>query len=278
MPSLFTIPREIRNEIYHHLFTSDPYLMCKFPDGSDHPTHYSTRCCAVAYTCDHISTPTWLLTNKTVMREALEKYAVHASWVYDSSPNNGKPRSHRLPLDRAKIRKLELSVDFVPRWTRPTTLNSEDMGLRLLFFVETIKEAELVFERVRFQGYAPEENLRMLSLGSKSPYDVARIVQDMREMFEGVEVGEWTLEVASTSRMWKIELVFALVGTEVAIVGDERWRETTIKREHTGWCEEFAGKKDAQIRGRREKEKERLEKERVEEEPWGKDGASGKKI
>jgi hypothetical protein len=253
MPSFFTTPREIRNEIYHHLFTSDPYLICDFYDGFSLTTHYSTRCCAIQSTYDHISTPTWLLTSKTLMREALEQYSVRASWVYDSSPNRGKPRSHSLPLDRTKIRKLEMSVEFVPQWSVLQTSFSEDPRHGVWIFVETCKEAGLAFERVRLQGYAPEREVQLLGLGSESPYDVARIFRDMREMFEGVEVGEWTLEVATTSRMWETELVFALVKGEVAIVGDERgksvrMRETGIEREHTGWCEMFVEKMDARIK------------------------------
>ncbi|KAJ4349551.1 uncharacterized protein N0V89_008167 [Didymosphaeria variabile] len=248
MPSFFTFPREIRNEIYHHLFIYDPYLSCDFYEGLHLVTRYSTHCCALQPVYDTYgviskSEPTWLLTSKTFMREALEQYSLHASWIHNDPSSYGHACLYKLPLDKSRIRRLEINLGLWPQWSLPQTSYSEDLrpDLRqnLRVIAEASRAAGISFESVRFQGYT-EGEMEDLSAASKAQGQVARIFEGLRAMFDGVEVDEWFLEVA-TPKFWKTEVVFALVGEEVVMVVDERWAsdDTEIEREHTDRCTVF---------------------------------------
>jgi len=67
----FTLPRELRDEIYALIFTSDPFFVyhCR---GLAINLHYGPLCCSSA---SRRPTQSWLFTSKTVMTEALEECA-----------------------------------------------------------------------------------------------------------------------------------------------------------------------------------------------------------
>ncbi|KAF2475913.1 uncharacterized protein BDR25DRAFT_300813 [Lindgomyces ingoldianus] len=77
----FPLPRELRNLIYTHLFTSAPYLPGSF-FGLPFNLHYGYRCCPEPTYWRHKVKQRWLLTSKSLMAEALEEYKRGAEWVY----------------------------------------------------------------------------------------------------------------------------------------------------------------------------------------------------
>ncbi|KAL1610637.1 hypothetical protein SLS60_002307 [Paraconiothyrium brasiliense] len=263
MPSFFTLPREIRNEIYHHLFINNPYLSCNFYSGLHLITRYSTYCCPLQPICDTYNLiprpePIWLLTSKTLMREALAQYSLHASSIYDesSSQGDGSACLYKLPLDRSKIRRLEITVSLLSGWHVPRTSSSQDPRQEVRVIAEASREAGISFESVRLQGFISEYEMERLDAAYKAPGQVARIFEDMRMIFEGVEVREWFLEV-STLETWKTEVVFARVGEEVAIVEDGRGtsalRGVGFERKHTERCTVFIEETGKRLREERQK-------------------------
>lgn len=224
MPSFFSLPRELRDKIYHHIFLLDPYLIGAFyKDQYYVPTHYTIRGGAVAGSA-HISTPTWLLASKTLMREALAQYTLHASWVHDVSlyMELDSYRSHRLPLHAAAIKRLDLDAGFLPQWTVPSTCDSGDARSAVSWFVDMIKDVGRAFERVCVHAYVEKFDYVALGLGDNSPVNIGHAFGQMRRMFEGVEVGEWVLEVQSPARIWKMDLVFGFALGQLVVLADER--------------------------------------------------------
>lgn len=228
--SLFSLPRELRNEIYHHIFTADPYLRTTISDGCNVYTHYGRRCCKREPPDSSIASPTWLLTCRVLMSEALEHYSRHASWIYESGWYTPHRRSEKLPLDQTKFRTMEVDVQFMLDWTISCLTPSEDPRSLVWPLVEHLKEAEVSPEIVRFHGYTRsiEE-----SGTAENPLDwYVQAFKEMRDHFEELEVRKWFLEVASMDKTWKIELVFEFSDGEMVLVQEESGEE----REHTQSC------------------------------------------
>lgn len=239
--SLFNLPRELRNGIYHHIFTADPYLRVTIPggiDGCDVYTHYGRRCCKIAFPDSFVTSPTWLLTCKTLMNEALEQYSLHASWVYDidhdfraRSPPDW--RSGKLPLDQTKFRCMDVDVQHVLDWTNPGMTPSEDPRSFVWILTQYLQEGKTYPETVRFQGYTHQVEL----LGTEeNPLDrYVQAFKEMRDHFEGLRVQNWFLEIASMHNMWKTELVFELIDDEMVLVS----KDVDGKRVHTEQCKYY---------------------------------------
>jgi hypothetical protein len=83
--SLFSLPRELRDEIYHYLFSHGPYFVAFFPYASIQSTRmplylgYKTR--DHKYYMNHTKANVdWLLTSKIIMDEALACFSRRAEW------------------------------------------------------------------------------------------------------------------------------------------------------------------------------------------------------
>jgi len=109
----FSLPRELRDEIYAHLFTLSPCLDASF-HGVTLNLHYSPRCCAkqTIFKPDQ----SWLLASKTVMTEALQEYARKADWVWHGPYAILKRCSLPIPMDMLEIRRMSLYVGNLAYW------------------------------------------------------------------------------------------------------------------------------------------------------------------
>ena len=182
------------------------------------------------------------------MQEALAQYSLHTSWVLGSYPADGW-RSYNLPLDRSKIQRLEVNAGYLLLWTSQSIAPSDDPKQQVWFLAQDVKEMCSALEVVRFQGYAHEDQCFCIRPNTTSW--IAGIFRDMRDMFEGVEVGTWRLEVVQMHQMWRTEIVYELMGDELVTVGDERLRcihdgheleEPWIDIPHTKWCKRYVAK------------------------------------
>ncbi|ORX96168.1 hypothetical protein BCR34DRAFT_578844 [Clohesyomyces aquaticus] len=125
----FSLPRELRNLIYTHLFTSTPYLPGSF-FSLPFSLYYGNRCCAEPYYWRYRVQPRWLVTSKTFMTEALEEYKREAEWIYwgpgmDHLLHGGKPRNDfsglaiRIPGMRRSSFPISIATNNPPRIGEP---------------------------------------------------------------------------------------------------------------------------------------------------------------
>lgn len=242
--SLFGLPLEVRNQIYHHIFTAEPYLAAELNRGKYLHTHYSTRCCPMEEPNEIISSPTWLLACKALMHEALAQYALHASWVM--MYYGCEWRSHNLPMDKSKIRTLEAYVGYVPQWTMRCLAPSEDPRHPVEVLTWEIEESGHTFDRVRFQGYHRQADI--MDSEDFPPSQTAHVFKEMRDMFQGLGVKEWSLEISSIVEEYKTERVYQFIGGEVVLVEDDRVAlhngPGTNGRIHTDFCRAYCQKMD----------------------------------
>ncbi|KAF3052957.1 hypothetical protein E8E11_006630 [Didymella keratinophila] len=85
-PSLLTLPRELRDQIYDSLWTLTPKISLL-----DHPSQGRIICSYKSLSTPEGLLPTWLLTNKQILAEATEQMIRHGTWIvrlrneYDAS-------------------------------------------------------------------------------------------------------------------------------------------------------------------------------------------------
>ena len=242
--SLFSLPLEVRNQIYHHIFTAEPYLAAEFNREEYMYTHYSTRCCGINEPNELLSKPIWLLTCRTLMHEALAQYSLHASWVMAYYFEFKGWRSHKLPLDKSKIRTLEVHVGFLLEWTVSCRAPSEDPRHPVEVLTWEIEEAGVTFDRIRFQGYHRE--VEKMDTEEYPASQTAQVFKEMRDMFQGLGVQEWFLEVSPMEEEYKTELVYQFIGGEVVLVEDGRaapFKKAGVDgRVHTELCRDYRQK------------------------------------
>ncbi|ORY10490.1 hypothetical protein BCR34DRAFT_654838 [Clohesyomyces aquaticus] len=83
-----SLSRELRDQIYSHLFASSPSPSLRAPfHGLKLHLHYGYRCCPIPIPptdadIDRRPALRWLWTSKTIMREGLEEFGRGAEWVW----------------------------------------------------------------------------------------------------------------------------------------------------------------------------------------------------
>ncbi|KAF3038841.1 hypothetical protein E8E12_007542 [Didymella heteroderae] len=216
-PSLLSLPRELRDQIYESLWTLTPKISLL-----DHPSQGRIICSYASHTS--LSTPetflpTWLLTNKQILAEGTEQMIRHGTWIvrlrheYDASRvgNVLSPvLARRLtitltqPLEGPRPRWPHVVRDKVLRPSKDNQACLEQL-MAQLSALNRARDVRLVLELVR-----EEQNARI----DLSALEVAGALRPGLERLEVVVLRE------QIYRAYTEEFVEA-IGSEVKRVGNK---------------------------------------------------------
>lgn len=201
-PSPFlALPLELRETIYHHMFQSQRFLHASFPPRAPSTNPLTTP---AYHLCDSLlryrlddtlgkphssidhrtCNQLWLLTNKSIMHEALAHFARNAEWTFKgyhlwSRTQKRKCWATRLPLDARAVRRMELDVRNVQYWNDEP--QREKRECRDIFrLAELLRDAHFSLYSLRFVGYAAtlERDWKDVRYGRE-----ARIFANLRAVF-----------------------------------------------------------------------------------------------
>jgi hypothetical protein len=190
-PNFFSLPRELRNQIYSHLWHATPVLtLSKDKSLTAWYAHRPLNLQLVRGPV-HIGLPAWLLTNKRVLREGVEEFhiegiialdgsgaglagggtvlsastarEVHITMVEVADEGLGETSLHREVdangvvrlgemVDGGKTKMLKIYVDLAPRANVPQTMNLAPLGV--IEHLESLRRVELVVQDRELNGTA----------------------------------------------------------------------------------------------------------------------------
>ncbi|KAJ4340511.1 hypothetical protein N0V87_002496 [Didymella glomerata] len=212
-PSLLSLPRELRDQIYDSLWVLTPKISLL-----DHPSQGRTICSYKSLSTPESALPSWLLTNKQILSEATEQMIRHGTWIVRLRNEYDASRVGSV-LSPALARRLTVTLTQPlegprPRWPhvvrekvlRPSKENVVclEKVVAQLSASKRAKDLRLVLELVR------EEQSARIDLSS---LEVASALRLGLERLEVVVLRE------QIYRTYTEEFVEA-VGAEVKKIGD----------------------------------------------------------
>lgn len=213
-PSLLTLPRELRDQIYDSLWILTPKISLL-----DHPSQGRVICSYKSLSVPETALPTWLLTNKQILAEATDQMIRHGTWIvrlrneYDAS-RVGKVLSPVLarrltvtltqPLEGPRPRWPHVVRDKVLRPSRENVVCLEKVVAQL-FASKRSRDLRIVLELVR-----EEQN-------AKIDLSALQVASALRSRLERLEVVVLREQIYRTYTEGFVQAV----GAEVKKVGDK---------------------------------------------------------
>jgi hypothetical protein len=188
----FNLPRELRDLIYHHLFLSTPHIIQCFgiermylslvyrpfftPTDLTIPFYHPTR-----------SSPTWLLTNKTLLYEARAQFMRHAEWYFDSGEVQIRNWSSMLRMNLRRVKRMQLYVSSLSHWETPAIYQGMNARNPLGRLADAMREEGLRFNIVRLVGHSHALHEKDWECRGQAN----NMVKNLMAVFHGIEVGKW---------------------------------------------------------------------------------------
>jgi hypothetical protein len=261
----FTIPRELRDEIYHQAFTTNCCLYHSYIPDDDYP--YSKEASynlALRYNYGVTSTtqntindgapvvkPTWLLTFKTFFHEGATQYLRHAKWVWLANHTDEPIAGRRLwsaQLSTLSITRLELKVSNLANYETPHRFQGTDSRRDVARIADCMRTTNACLSTVRFVGHS-----YLLEEGPDEPTwfgTVENMMSNLKEAFSGVRVNKFELGIVGRPIDWMWVLYEWVEGSTSAglqLMADNRM-DPLLRAEHI----------------------DEVERERVSREAWNK--------
>jgi hypothetical protein len=209
----FLLARELRDEIYHHVWMSSPHLHSTF-HGVEFQLYYNCTPSTLPYRTGNNcskrpkSDLRWLFTNKTIMREALEQFdRGGVEWLMSSRNPRRTIPCHIIPLPTEMTKRVKLLV-YVPRlevFERPSCRGIEFYQLQRMHIANIaaqVQAARISVERLRFVACGSPSRIFRESRLEERIQGIGRL---LRELFEKVKVQRWQLGVEGNKpKTWTV--------------------------------------------------------------------------
>lgn len=157
-PPFFSLPRELRDQIYDSLWTLTPKISLL-----DHSSQGRIVCSYKSLSTPETLLPTWLLANKQILAEATEQMIRHGTWIVRL---RNEYDSNRVGSVLSPVLARRLTVTLTqplegprPKWPhvvsdkvlRPSKENAECLERVMMQFAKTMRtrDVRLVLELVR---------------------------------------------------------------------------------------------------------------------------------
>jgi hypothetical protein len=264
------IPREMRDEIYHQLFSSDRSLGHAYmiPSGDlVLPDHYPEPAYIFDLRYSHHDftsrvhgfnghNPTWLLTCKATYHEGLAQYFRRAEWVWQAYFTRIFSAGHRdwkTELSATNLTRLEMQVSNLANYETPHRGEGSDTRNALANTAKSMREANVRLERVRFVGHS--YTLAARPYEPHCAHQVEHMMRNLMGHFEGIQVKKWELGIVGrpSDWMWVLyEWVQKGAGdsltSELRLLVDDRVAPPTNKEIGRGWIrQELVKAKDEEL-------------------------------
>ncbi|KAH7069622.1 hypothetical protein BKA63DRAFT_493856 [Paraphoma chrysanthemicola] len=222
----FSLPREIRDNIYHHVFQSIRCIHAVLPPcaaKSNQPKHRVPDIQLRHQLVDRTSRAhshlhnvadygnDWLLTCKAIMFEAMEQFSRNAEWFWDGYPRlrcrgckqcpidevRFTPKPHwttRLPVNTSRITRMELYVQNLANFETPYRYEGTDVNSDLAFLANIMRNANISLDTLRFVGHsyllrnAARRKVRPGIYTSSNIDQIPKMMQRLMSHFQSVHV------------------------------------------------------------------------------------------
>ncbi|KAH7070118.1 hypothetical protein FB567DRAFT_598664 [Paraphoma chrysanthemicola] len=238
----FSLPREIRDNIYHHVFQLNRSLRATLPSYAATSTKSQHRMPDIELRyqlADRTSRAhshhfnigdsgnDWLLSCKAIMSEATEQFSRNAEWFWDGYPRlrcrgcaqcpidqvGFTPKSHwttRLPVNTSRITKMELYVENLANFETPYRYEGTDVNSDLAFLATIMHNANISLDTLRFVGHsyllrnAARRKLRPAISTSANIDQIPGMLQRLMSHFQSVEVCKFEFGIVDRpyARYW----------------------------------------------------------------------------
>ncbi|KAF2023733.1 hypothetical protein EK21DRAFT_94684 [Setomelanomma holmii] len=233
----FTLPREIRDNIYHYVFQTHRFIHCAFPPQLSSmttttfpvpgqirdfqlryrlPDTTSRRHSECSLTDYSGTQSTWLLTSRTLMLEAVAQFLRNCEWTCTANGlmvHTPDPRliyadkrhwTTRLPVEARCVTEMELYVGNLANWEDPMHHYGVDSHPDLVLIAAKMREHKIELERMRFVGHS--YSFYRGPRGALCNGQVGNMFRNLRSMFDGVEVRKWEfgIEDYPNTKYWAL--------------------------------------------------------------------------
>jgi hypothetical protein len=216
--SFFMIPREMRDEVYHQLFSSDRCLFHAYMLPSSDLITSSEYYPEPAYRFDlrysqhdlasrvhgfNGNSPTWLLTCKATYHEGRAQYFRRAEWVWQAYFTRIFSAGHRdwkTELSATNLTRLEMQVSNLANYETPHRGEGSDTRNALANTAKSLREGKVRLERVRFVGHS--YRLAERPHEPHCGYQVEHMMHNLMGHFEGIQVKKWELGIVGRPSDW----------------------------------------------------------------------------
>jgi hypothetical protein len=216
---IFTIPRELRDDIYHWAFTINCCLYHSYLPDDDYPySKGASYDLALRYSYGAIFTtqntisdsaqvvkPTWLLTCKTFLHEGFAQYLRHATWVWLANHTDEPIAGRRMwsaQLSALNITRLELQVSNLANYETPYRHQGTDSRRDLARIADCMRTTNARMTTVRFVRHS------YLLEDEEGPHDsawfgeVENMMSNLKEAFTGVRINTFELGIVGRPIDW----------------------------------------------------------------------------
>ncbi|KAK7187293.1 hypothetical protein DPSP01_011298 [Paraphaeosphaeria sporulosa] len=270
----FRIPLEIREQIYHHVFLYSRCMHAAFPTqprsstaSQPHLNDITLRyrlpdpnCREQRYASgyEHLQID-WIMSCKAIFSEALEQFTRNAEWVVcgiegvicrscKHCSSEGRRTSAikrhwttRIPVNSARIRKMEVNVDNLTNFETPKRYehwdeyDGIDTTEQLKALSEVMRAAHMQLDTLRFVGNSYQlrgtgKRKTKPSIWTSGSEQTINIMQQLISFFDGIKVDRWELGIVDMPR-WTCWVLFEWVDSEgLRIIRNEGRQKATDPR------------------------------------------------
>lgn len=203
--NFFILPRELRDDIYHHLLSPLSCMYYAYLPPSNPPIvplYFQLRYTSASTTSRKphhekaTNKLTWLLSCKVVYHEGLAQYLRHAEWVWRRHYRHDA-HAHIRPwnthLATLNVTRIELQVCSLAHYGTPHRNEGTDTRDYLTRIAACMRATGVRIERLRFVGHS--YYLKIWPREPRPEDQVGIIMANLRDMFTGVEISKFELDV-----------------------------------------------------------------------------------
>jgi hypothetical protein len=211
----FDLPCELRDNIYHHVWTSSGYLHGYF-QGRLLQLHYMYARYVLPDNVTHKvdwSDLEWLFTNKIIMHEALQQFSREAEWfmplgVFESGKLSILPSSPdwtvNLPVDTSKLNRMTLCAANLSHFETPHRNEGHGYREELEKMAGKVREVGVRIERLRFMGHSYLWERDRCPDKPLTDKQIPNMAKNLKEVFKSAAIGSWQMGLVSprNSKSW----------------------------------------------------------------------------
>jgi len=198
----FTLPRELRDQIYHYLLLSARRIVQPFPGNINSgtqvgrwdilqlqyrlpPAFANINPRNLPFDQPNFA-PDWLLACKAMMREGVFQFSRNAEWLF-SGYRSSSDWTLRLPVDTSRTTRIEFKVQNVANYEDPRWGQGTDTHAELAQYAQRMRKVDLKWTTIRFVGHS-------YRFGPTNVYcnnQASNMMRNLVNTFDGIDVQRW---------------------------------------------------------------------------------------
>ncbi|KAH3914169.1 elastin [Parastagonospora nodorum] len=198
----FTLPRELRDQIYHFLLLSTRRTFQSFPLNSTSGTQLSkwdvlqlqyrlpadfanTNPRNLPFSQSN-SAPDWLFSCKAMMHEGVIQFSRNAEWLFDGH-RSISDWTLQLPIDTSRTTRIEFKVQNLANYEEPRWGQGTDTYAELAQYAQRMRKVDIKWTTIRFVGHS-------YRFGPTNVYcnnQANNMMRNLVTIFDGIDAQRW---------------------------------------------------------------------------------------